>query len=154
MILISHRGNINGKNEERENAPDYIDEAIDKGYDVEIDVWMEDGFLYLGHDNPQYRILQHWLEERVEKLWIHCKNFEAMRWFTLIGGFNHFWHQEDDFTLTSKGIIWTYTGKETTPKSICVLPENSNNEVGECLGVCSDYIENYKGDTLLSLMGG
>ena len=154
QLLIAHRGNINGKNEERENDPDYIDEAIDKGYDVEVDVWMEDGFLYLGHDNPQYRILQHWLEERVEKLWIHCKNFEAMRWFTLIGGFNHFWHQEDDFTLTSKGIIWTYTGKETTPKSICVLPENSNNEVGECLGVCSDYIENYRGDTLLSLMGG
>ena len=144
MILISHRGNINGKNEERENDPDYIDEAIDKGYDVEVDVWMEDGFLYLGHDEPQYRILQHWLEERVERLWIHCKNFEAMRWFTLIGGFNHFWHQEDDFTLTSKGIIWTYPGKELTPKSICVKPENTDIEIGECLGICSDYIENYK----------
>ena len=83
-------------------------------------------------------------KERVEKLWIHCKNFEAMRWFTLIGGFNHFWHQEDDFTLTSRGVIWTYTGKDTTPKSICVLPENSDNEIGECLGICSDYIENYR----------
>ena len=33
-------------------------------------------------------------------------------------------------------------------------PENSNNEGGEGLGVCSDYIENNRGDTLLSLMGG
>ena len=144
MILISHRGNIDGKNEERENSPDYIDEAIAKGYDVEVDVWMtEDGFLYLGHDEPQYRITQDWLDKRVDKLWIHCKSFDAMRWFTLIESFNHFWHQEDDFTLTSRGVIWTYTGKDTTPKSICVLPENSDTEIGECLGICSDYIINY-----------
>ena len=154
MILISHRGNINGKNEERENSPDYIDEAIDKDYDVEVDVWMEDGFLYLGHDEPQYRILQHWLEERVERLWIHCKNFEAMRWFTLIGGFNHFWHQEDDFTLTSIGAIWTYPGKELTPRSICVLPElNNDNSITmlpkELLGICSDYIINYKNEDVI-----
>ena len=147
MVLISHRGNLNGEDEDRENSPDYIDEAIAKGYDVEVDIWMtEDGFLYLGHDEPQYRITQDWLDERNKKLWIHCKSFDAMRWFTLIGRFNHFWHQEDDFTLTSTGVIWTYTGKETTPKSISVLPENSDNEIGECLGICSDYIENYRGD--------
>ena len=37
MILISHRGNIDGKIVERENHPEYIDEAIALGYDVEID---------------------------------------------------------------------------------------------------------------------
>ena len=150
MILISHRGNINGKDESRENSPDYIDEAIAEGYDVEVDVWMtEDGFLYLGHDEPQYRITQHWLDERIDKLWIHCKSFDAMRWFTLIDRFNHFWHQEDDFTLTSRGVIWTYPGKELTPKSICVLPEKYlekwwRYDFKECLGICSDYISKYK----------
>jgi len=38
MILISHRGNINGRLESYENAPNYIDSAISKGYDVEIDI--------------------------------------------------------------------------------------------------------------------
>ena len=63
--------------------------------------------------------------------------------------FNHFWHQEDDFTLTSRGVIWTYPNKELTPKSICVLPERNNDNSltmlpKELLGICSDYIVNYK----------
>ena len=29
MILIAHRGNRNGKNVDRENSPDYIQEALD-----------------------------------------------------------------------------------------------------------------------------
>ena len=52
MILISHRGNIDGKKPHLENQPDYIDEAIALGYDVEIDVWLIDGVLFLGHDAP------------------------------------------------------------------------------------------------------
>ena len=38
MILISHRGNIDGKNEVWENHPKYIIEALEAGYDFEIDV--------------------------------------------------------------------------------------------------------------------
>ena len=53
MILISHRGNIMGPNPEQENHPDYIREALNIGYDVEIDVWYTDKFM-LGHDKPQY----------------------------------------------------------------------------------------------------
>ncbi len=44
MILISHRGNINGKNEIRENSIFYIMEALSMGFDVEIDVWNVDKF--------------------------------------------------------------------------------------------------------------
>ena len=43
--LISHRGNVNGQNIERENTLSYIDEANFLGYDVEIDVWMSNGYL-------------------------------------------------------------------------------------------------------------
>ena len=38
MILIAHRGNVNGKNPERENTIEYIEEAIKKGYHCEIDI--------------------------------------------------------------------------------------------------------------------
>ena len=38
--FISHRGNINGRNSEMENHPEYIMAALREGYDVEIDVWV------------------------------------------------------------------------------------------------------------------
>ena len=39
MILIAHRGNISGIDDARENSPKYISEALNIGYDVEVDVW-------------------------------------------------------------------------------------------------------------------
>lgn len=33
---------------------------------------------------------------------------------------NCFWHQEDDYALTSSGYIWTYPDKLLTDKSIIV----------------------------------
>lgn len=144
MILISHRGNIDGKLIERENHPSYIDEAIALEYDVEIDVWMIDGLLLLGHDEPQYGVSQHWLNERYEHLWVHCKNVEAMEWFNQIGGFNYFWHEEDTLTLTSKQYMWVYVGKQPIKGSIAVMPELNNEDVSQCVGICSDFIVNYK----------
>ena len=38
MILISHRGNVNGRFEDWENKPEYINDALNLGYDVEVDV--------------------------------------------------------------------------------------------------------------------
>ena len=37
MKFISHRGNLNGPIEEYENHPEYILEALKKGFNVEID---------------------------------------------------------------------------------------------------------------------
>ena len=144
MILISHRGNIDGKILEKENHPSYIDEAIALEYNVEIDVWSIEGVLFLGHDGPQYGITQHWLNERYEHLWIHCKNVEAMEWFNMIGGFNYFWHEEDTMVLTSMNIIWAYPGKQPIQSSIAVMPEIHNDDLSKCVGICSDYIQNYK----------
>jgi hypothetical protein len=38
MYLISHRGNINGIQKSKENDPNYINKAIESGFDVEVDV--------------------------------------------------------------------------------------------------------------------
>jgi hypothetical protein len=143
MILISHRGNLEGKIPEKENHPDYIDEAIELGFDVEIDLWGIEGMLFLGHDEPQYGITQHWLNQRCSKLWIHCKNTEALEWLNMIGEFNYFWHEKDTATLTSKGYVWAYPGKQPINNSIAVMPEIYNEEVKHCKGVCSDYIKEY-----------
>ena len=75
MILISHRGNLNGPNRNRENEPLYIVEALEQGFDVEIDVWWKDNEFWLGHDEPQYKVKREFLQNR--KLWCHSKNIDA-----------------------------------------------------------------------------
>lgn len=146
MILIAHRGNTNGIFEYWENEPTYIDMAIKKGFDVEVDVWFVDKMLFLGHDKPTYGMDFRWFRDRITKLWIHCKNKEAIEFFTNNIGyeFNYFWHQNDNMTLTSKKHIWVYPDKQPVKNSIAVLPENYNVNIDECIGICSDFIEKYK----------
>jgi hypothetical protein len=144
MILISHRGNTNGKFESYENEPNYIDKAIKEGYDVEIDVWYIDGLIYLGHDKPQYGIDFRWIQDRFNRLWVHCKNVEAVVYFKECGYIiNYFWHQEDTLTLTSQNYIWAHPGKQPIKNSIAVMPEINNDTITHCIGICSDYIKNY-----------
>jgi len=148
MILIAHRGNTNGKFESYENEPRYIDLAIKKGYDVEIDVWFVNGDWWLGHDEPQYMSSIHWLKERQDKLWMHCKNVEAVMEFDSgnkhYNEFNFFWHENDTLTLTSLSFIWVYPGKQPIKGSIAVIPEINEDDISQCIGICSDYIEKYK----------
>lgn len=143
MILISHRGNLDGKNPDRENDISYILEALQKGYQCEIDVWHSTTYgWYLGHDIPQYKTDETFLMN--PGLWIHAKNIDALHKLSELG-VNYFWHEEDDYTLTSKGYIWAYPGRGVPQgsKSICVLPEINNQNVDNFLGVCSDYIRDY-----------
>ena len=144
--FISHRGNINGRIPDRENHPDYIDETINLGYDVEIDLWYVAEKFWLGHDKPEYETTLSWITTRKDKLWVHCKNHEAMVYLSLyqLMNLNWFWHQEDDMTLTSKRFMWVYPGKQPIKNSIAVMPEINEDDVSLCLGICSDQIEKYK----------
>ena len=144
MKFIAHRGNVDGPNPELENSPGYILSAIDLGYDVEIDVWRKDDVWYLGHDEPQYETNTTFLRNR--HLWCHAKNLDAFK-LLLDKNIHCFWHQEDDYTLTSKGYIWAYPGKQLSEKSVCVMPETTSNSLGSLLhvfGLCSDYVSRYK----------
>ena len=141
VILISHRGNIVGKNPDKENTVEYILDAISLGYDVEIDVRFVDNKWFLGHDLPKQEVDISFLEK--DKLWIHCKNLEAVS--NLYGNtkINYFWHQKDDVTLTSFGYVWAYPGKQKILNSIAVLPEIYNEDISSCIGICSDVIGEY-----------
>jgi hypothetical protein len=146
MKLISHRGNISGPNPERENQPEYIFEALQAGYDVEVDVWFENGKFMLGHDKPQYEFPFELLDKNYPKLWIHCKNMEALSTLNILDQngdkINYFMHENDLGVLTSKGYIWSTA---LFDRGILVMPEIFNKEPNEkTLGVCSDYIEKYK----------
>ena len=141
MYLISHRGNLNGIQKDMENEPEYISNAINKGFDVEVDVRFEKNKFFLGHDFSQFEINKEFLLNK--KIWCHAKTSEALSALDEIKA-HFFWHQEDDYTITSKGYIWTYPGKKLLSKSICVLPEKANYKEINCLGICSDFIERYK----------
>ena len=143
MYLISHRGNINGIQKDNENKPEYINKALEKGYDVEIDVRFSKGKFFLGHDYDQYEIDHKFISN--EKIWCHAKTSEALLALYETNA-HYFWHQEDDYTITSKGYIWTYPGKKLFSKSICVLPEIANYKDINCMGICSDFIERYRND--------
>ena len=145
MILISHRGNINGKIIEFENHPNYIDDTLSMGYDVEVDIWKVNDKFYLGHDTFQYEIDISWIDDRAHKLWVHCKNIEVLEFLNKYNyDINYFWHKNDTVTLTSKNYIWAYPGKQSIKNSIAVLPEIYNDNLNNCLGICSDFIQNYK----------
>lgn len=137
MKYISHRGNINGPNPDKENDPIYIFSALAQGYDVEIDVWVTNSsMVMLGHDRPTYSVNKKMLQ--IPGLWCHAKNIEALNFMLEEKVPNCFWHQEDDVTITSKGYLWTYPNKQLTPKSIAVLPEIVIED--EIAGICSDFI--------------
>ena len=147
MKLISHRGNISGPNPERENHPEYIFEALQAGYDVEIDVWFVDNKFMLGHDEPQYEFPFELLNNNYSRLWLHCKNLDALSKLIELDPtgqkVSYFWHENDKVTLTSKNVIWSHPNNAPIKNSIAVMPEVNSYDVSECSGVCSDYIKNY-----------
>lgn len=143
MRLIAHRGLMYGPNKEIENHPDTIEEAWANDFDCEIDIWRCDGKWFLGHDKPTYEVPSHFL--MMGRSWFHCKNFEALdRLSTHSKGINFFWHQDDNYTLTSFGYVWAYPGQPVGKNTIYVLPEQVMKPADvknlECFGVCSDYV--------------
>ena len=123
-----------------------IDAALKMGFDVEVDVWYHDGDLYLGHDEPKYRMPSYYKNHK--NLWYHAKNVEALEYlinYKLTVETKYFWHQEDDYTLTSNQKIWTYPGKKLMRGAIAVMPEQSyEGNLWDCYAICTDYIMKYK----------
>lgn len=145
MKLISHRGNLSGPNPEQENQPKYIAEALKQGYDVEIDVWFKDDKFMLGHDKPQYEFPFELIDQHHPKLWIHCKNIDALSKLNELdpngSKVNYFWHENDLGVLTSKSYIWS---TNLINNSILVMPELFDKQpIETTIGICSDYIKNY-----------
>lgn len=139
LILISHRGNLNGPDDSMENKLNAIKNALIKGFHVEIDMWLIDGELYLGHDCPDEKIHTDFIRENQDRLWIHAKNHEVFEYLRL-EGFRVFWHQEDDFVITTYGDIWAYPGKCNLKNRVEVINGKlDKKEIPNIRGICTDY---------------
>lgn len=147
MIKIAHRALLYGPDPALENRPEEIEKCLYMGYDVEIDVW-HDGASgwWLGHDKPVYPVSRSFLER--PGLWLHCKNVHAAGNAT--DAMHFFWHQNDDYTITNRGVIWVYPGQPlpTARASVWVMPEK-NSQIGKIdakakkdkvYAICTDYL--------------
>ena len=149
MIIISHRGNISGPDPENENKPANILKTLEK-FDCEIDLWLVEGHLMLGHDEPQYDIKEDFLKR--EGLWIHAKNIDALNFLNDVN-LNYFWHQEDKATITSLGFIWCYPGvycsNGITVETGYNIKTHNDLVNSNIAGVCTDYPLNYFKNNLI-----
>lgn len=146
MILIAHRGNFNGPNKYRENTISYIEEAIYKGYDAEIDVRAKKNKIYIGHDQPIDLVTDSWLKKFKNKLWIHCKDPASFDYFNNLKQYNYFWHEDDAFTITSKGFVLSHVKNsinKLSGKFIKIQLEKKKIN-GNFVGILSDYPVLYK----------
>lgn len=146
MLLISHRGNVDKIDLERENSQLYIDEAINRGYYAEIDLRIINNKLMLGHDYGQFETNLEWLSHRRDKLFVHCKNVEALK-FCIINKLIFFYHAIENHTpIVNSSLIWTHNLNETTDMSIIPLLSlddlkslDSYKDINVA-GICSDFI--------------
>jgi len=144
MLLIAHRGLLNGPDKELENNPKVIIEALAAGYDAEIDLQVVNNELFLGHDEPTYKVNEEFLIQR--GLWIHAKNVEALRYLTTTNT-NYFYHEEDPMVITTHSWVWVHPkhleGNLSMHRTIAVVPEYvmpiSDIRNLKVTGVCSDY---------------
>lgn len=162
MKIISHRGYLNGKDDYLENNPKEIIRILENtDFDVEVDLWIKNSKWYFGHDYPKYELATQQsillFTYYFDRIWIHCKNFNALDILSsgennLFKNLNYFWHQNDDFSLTSKKYIWCYPGKysiQSLGNLVCLDFELKDFE--ECYykncnayAVCTDYPERLK----------
>lgn len=142
MIRIANRGNYNGINSQRENTVSYIEEAIAAGYDVKVDAWLIDTTWHLGSDFPKEIVDLSFFERPC--VWTH-----AMNLIGYVSLYNNpkahtFWHNKDEFAITSKGIKWART-HILTYDGVLALPEYNDYHTNllrmeqiDPLGVCSN----------------
>ena len=144
-MFYAHRGNLEGRIAERENQPEYIDEAIAQGYGAEVDLWKVGDRIYLGHDDGQYDIDLQWLQDRIQFLLVHTKNREALD-FCLRNKLHAFWHTDEDYVITTWGYTVGYPGNLSVGDLfILSVPERvwKTEEIKQYItfGVISDYVK-------------
>lgn len=140
-MIISHRGNINGKTSE-ENSVNYIRKALEHQFidSVEIDVWFYNNSWWLGHDKPTYEINFDFIFH--PRLLIHTKNLEAFSKLTK-ESIHYFWHQDDEYTLTSFSIPIVHPKAKSIPDAIIMdhdLSIFSKQDYLNSYAICTDNV--------------
>ena len=144
--LISHRGNVSGRDVNRENSPDYIMEAINQGYHVEIDVWyvFPNGYM-LGHDDPVFPVTEAFLTH--ENLWIHAKTPDTLLRLLPNPKIKCFYHDTADCTIISNGKVWGFPRFSPNKNTIFYLSNPMEIHAPmytKLYGICCDKVSFFR----------
>lgn len=143
MIQIAHRGNINGPHANMENRPEYLQAALDKGFDVKCDVWFDGGKFMLGYEFPTFLTNRQFFQQK--RVWTHCRNASAFIELVKYTNINCFFQENDDLALTSRGQLWAHPKcLQWDANTVLVNLDKDRPEfVGleRPYGICSDFIK-------------
>ncbi len=143
MIIIAHRGNLNGI-DENEHSPLNILRCLKSELDVEIDAHWYNDELWMGHDKPVYKCPPSYLTNK--HIWFHAKDLESLEFLVKINA-HVFWQQKDEYTITSKGFLWAFSNQHVT-SDICIHASLTKSHPYSpvmkdisptCYGICTDY---------------
>ena len=149
MLLIAHRGNMNGPNPEKENTLEYLGLALAQGYGVEVDIWVIQGMVFLKHDEPTLLdrpidLVELWKLKQNENVFFHCKNIQALVFLTtcdLAEQSDFFMHDKDKAVLTANGWIWTAYPEHVGEDTIIIAPRMTSWDLkSRPYAICSDYV--------------
>lgn len=149
MRLIAHRGNTKGFDPAGENRITYLSQALDKGYDVEVDVRLMDGLIWLGHDKPLEVVGPQFF--RSSRVWTHAKDPATFAYLSRFPDVQCFYQDKDLISMTTNGYLWCnslhpisdskaiiFQGRMQQPETGLVM-ENIPN----VFGVYSDWVESF-----------
>lgn len=146
MRFIAHRGNVKGPKPEWENKKSYIRQALQLGFDVEIDVSYIDGKLFLGHDEPGEEVSLEYLSS--SSLWVHAKTAATFAYLTGFSEINTFLQSEEAIVVSSRQYLWNHSKcTDFTPRSVAVVLDYDKEFLSKYVkisGVCSDYVLSYR----------
>ncbi len=168
MIVIAHRGLMQGPNDQTENSPEAIEQAINAGFMVEVDIntlaftgWTidtessaagEKHDFVIGHEGGcYYPVTLDYVIDIAPYTYFHCKDLTVLNHLLHLRCVPYlFFHDKDAGVMTTDGKIWTYPGQPVYKNSIAVLPENWNPDISleanlnatkelDCYGICTDW---------------
>jgi hypothetical protein len=92
-----------------------------------------------------YKISLEWLASDKRRL-VHAKDGKTFEYLLEEIGkraldLHVFYHTEEDYVLTNKGLVICYPGKPLLQGSLCMMPERaaySSDELQKIFSVCSD----------------
>lgn len=142
-IIISHLGNIDGRNPERENTLPYIRETLNAGWHVCVRVQYRNDAFILPHAAGWSLAPPALLS--TQRVW--CCTDDADSMDALCGINAHAFFISDNMpTLTTAQFIWTLPPHRLACRSIAVFPELTDAawlDTAEPAGLCSNEPRRY-----------
>lgn len=146
-IIIARCGNINGRDEQLENSPKYVERALKAGWHVCVEVVFHNGAFLMPHAEingncftpvpPAYFSKQ--------RVWSCAATPETLDALCNVGA--HCFMCSGEYpSLTSAGFIWTPGPHTLTNRAIAYLPEIMPSEWlenSEPAGLCTDQPAQY-----------